>query len=255
MCYVLLGNFCFFFFKQKTAYEMLRSLVGSEMCIRDRYLLVVKPILDVGATRIIASFSLREQDVLGSLKRNIIVIVAISAVAIAAGCFVLIFAGFASLLEANQTVVLVAKIAGCIARYDVDAADEVIINAQHERICCKDPTAMELQFSLIVNNLRAYRPFLPGAMLLEPNDNKRTSSNNSFSDYSDKPLNRFATFTGSLILVDIGNLPLGTTVMYREQQELGDLIGTFLSICIDIVQKHGGAVSYTHLTLPTKRIV
>eukprot|EP01017_Pseudomicrothorax_dubius_P036392 TRINITY_DN5204_c0_g1_i3.p1 TRINITY_DN5204_c0_g1~~TRINITY_DN5204_c0_g1_i3.p1 ORF type:complete len:364 (+),score=95.90 TRINITY_DN5204_c0_g1_i3:1-1092(+) len=27
----------FFFFKQKTAYEMLRSLVGSEMCIRDRY--------------------------------------------------------------------------------------------------------------------------------------------------------------------------------------------------------------------------
>eukprot|EP00658_Telonema_sp_P-2_P022867 TRINITY_DN19160_c0_g1_i5.p1 TRINITY_DN19160_c0_g1~~TRINITY_DN19160_c0_g1_i5.p1 ORF type:complete len:552 (+),score=172.95 TRINITY_DN19160_c0_g1_i5:97-1752(+) len=29
--------FIFFFFKQKTAYEMLRSLVGSEMCIRDRY--------------------------------------------------------------------------------------------------------------------------------------------------------------------------------------------------------------------------
>ena len=28
--------FLFFFFKQKTAYEMLRSLVGSEMCIRDR---------------------------------------------------------------------------------------------------------------------------------------------------------------------------------------------------------------------------
>ncbi len=25
----------FFFFKQKTAYEMLRSLVGSEMCIRE----------------------------------------------------------------------------------------------------------------------------------------------------------------------------------------------------------------------------
>ena len=25
----------FFFFKQKPAYEMLRSLVGSEMCIRD----------------------------------------------------------------------------------------------------------------------------------------------------------------------------------------------------------------------------
>ncbi len=28
--------FSFFFFKQKTAYEMLRSLVGSEMCMRDR---------------------------------------------------------------------------------------------------------------------------------------------------------------------------------------------------------------------------
>ena len=31
----------FFFVKQKTAYEMLRSLVGSEMCIRDRELLAV----------------------------------------------------------------------------------------------------------------------------------------------------------------------------------------------------------------------
>eukprot|EP00658_Telonema_sp_P-2_P046991 TRINITY_DN3541_c0_g1_i2.p1 TRINITY_DN3541_c0_g1~~TRINITY_DN3541_c0_g1_i2.p1 ORF type:complete len:577 (-),score=176.64 TRINITY_DN3541_c0_g1_i2:373-2103(-) len=33
------SNGCFFFFfKQKTAYEMLRSLVGSEMCIRDSFL-------------------------------------------------------------------------------------------------------------------------------------------------------------------------------------------------------------------------
>src|SRR5674536_165736 len=35
----MMNNLCnlfFFFFKQKTAYEMLRSLVGSEMCIRDR---------------------------------------------------------------------------------------------------------------------------------------------------------------------------------------------------------------------------
>eukprot|EP00658_Telonema_sp_P-2_P069639 TRINITY_DN58999_c0_g1_i1.p1 TRINITY_DN58999_c0_g1~~TRINITY_DN58999_c0_g1_i1.p1 ORF type:complete len:100 (+),score=33.07 TRINITY_DN58999_c0_g1_i1:108-407(+) len=30
-------TFLFFFLKQKTAYEMLRSLVGSEMCIRDRH--------------------------------------------------------------------------------------------------------------------------------------------------------------------------------------------------------------------------
>eukprot|EP00658_Telonema_sp_P-2_P015221 TRINITY_DN15853_c0_g1_i2.p1 TRINITY_DN15853_c0_g1~~TRINITY_DN15853_c0_g1_i2.p1 ORF type:complete len:175 (+),score=33.63 TRINITY_DN15853_c0_g1_i2:83-607(+) len=34
--YTLFGEWFFFFFKQKTAYEMLRSLVGSEMCIRDR---------------------------------------------------------------------------------------------------------------------------------------------------------------------------------------------------------------------------
>jgi len=27
---------CIFFFKQKTAYEIRLSLVGSEMCIRDR---------------------------------------------------------------------------------------------------------------------------------------------------------------------------------------------------------------------------
>eukprot|EP00831_Metopus_contortus_P030403 TRINITY_DN24920_c0_g1_i4.p1 TRINITY_DN24920_c0_g1~~TRINITY_DN24920_c0_g1_i4.p1 ORF type:complete len:177 (+),score=25.78 TRINITY_DN24920_c0_g1_i4:91-621(+) len=32
------GLFFFFFFKQKTAYEMQRGLVGSEMCIRDRYM-------------------------------------------------------------------------------------------------------------------------------------------------------------------------------------------------------------------------
>eukprot|EP00831_Metopus_contortus_P031159 TRINITY_DN25463_c0_g1_i6.p1 TRINITY_DN25463_c0_g1~~TRINITY_DN25463_c0_g1_i6.p1 ORF type:complete len:208 (+),score=64.27 TRINITY_DN25463_c0_g1_i6:35-658(+) len=41
MCvsYVLIGVsiIFFFFFKQKTAYEMQRGLVGSEMCIRDRY--------------------------------------------------------------------------------------------------------------------------------------------------------------------------------------------------------------------------
>eukprot|EP00831_Metopus_contortus_P085122 TRINITY_DN9821_c0_g1_i1.p1 TRINITY_DN9821_c0_g1~~TRINITY_DN9821_c0_g1_i1.p1 ORF type:complete len:214 (+),score=31.02 TRINITY_DN9821_c0_g1_i1:1-642(+) len=30
----------FFFFKQKTAYEMQRGLVGSEMCIRDRFYII-----------------------------------------------------------------------------------------------------------------------------------------------------------------------------------------------------------------------
>eukprot|EP00825_Cyclidium_porcatum_P030510 TRINITY_DN32327_c0_g1_i1.p3 TRINITY_DN32327_c0_g1~~TRINITY_DN32327_c0_g1_i1.p3 ORF type:complete len:152 (+),score=4.44 TRINITY_DN32327_c0_g1_i1:27-482(+) len=33
----LFGMVFFFFFKQKTAYEIMPSLVGSEMCIRDRY--------------------------------------------------------------------------------------------------------------------------------------------------------------------------------------------------------------------------
>ena len=33
---LLLLCLCFFFFKQKTAYEIMPSLVGSEMCIRDR---------------------------------------------------------------------------------------------------------------------------------------------------------------------------------------------------------------------------
>eukprot|EP00831_Metopus_contortus_P018105 TRINITY_DN17707_c0_g1_i2.p1 TRINITY_DN17707_c0_g1~~TRINITY_DN17707_c0_g1_i2.p1 ORF type:complete len:307 (+),score=33.88 TRINITY_DN17707_c0_g1_i2:25-921(+) len=33
----VIGLCFFFFFKQKTAYEMQRGLVGSEMCIRDRY--------------------------------------------------------------------------------------------------------------------------------------------------------------------------------------------------------------------------
>ena len=32
---IVVCDLVFFFFKQKTAYEMLRSLVGSEMCIRD----------------------------------------------------------------------------------------------------------------------------------------------------------------------------------------------------------------------------
>ena len=37
LSYISSNVICFFFFfKQKTAYEMLRSLVGSEMCIRDR---------------------------------------------------------------------------------------------------------------------------------------------------------------------------------------------------------------------------
>ena len=37
LSYLWIVCFFVFFFKQKTAYEMLRSLVGSEMCIRDSF--------------------------------------------------------------------------------------------------------------------------------------------------------------------------------------------------------------------------
>ena len=40
----------FFFFKQKSAYEMLRSLVGSEMCIRDRKIIDQKETTVLGAS-------------------------------------------------------------------------------------------------------------------------------------------------------------------------------------------------------------
>eukprot|EP00658_Telonema_sp_P-2_P004727 TRINITY_DN1175_c0_g1_i11.p2 TRINITY_DN1175_c0_g1~~TRINITY_DN1175_c0_g1_i11.p2 ORF type:complete len:139 (+),score=44.91 TRINITY_DN1175_c0_g1_i11:33-449(+) len=50
--------FFFFFFKQKTAYEMLRSLVGSEMCIRDSSL-TLEP--EYKGTNFVASGFLRRQ--------------------------------------------------------------------------------------------------------------------------------------------------------------------------------------------------
>ena len=37
-------SMCFFFFKQKTAYEISLGLVGSEMCIRDRLKQIVRQI-------------------------------------------------------------------------------------------------------------------------------------------------------------------------------------------------------------------
>ena len=45
--------FYVFFFKQKTAYELLRSLVGSEMCIRDSPYVVV---LASGDSSVLADF-------------------------------------------------------------------------------------------------------------------------------------------------------------------------------------------------------
>src|SRR5450756_1532093 len=38
----IIDVFPFFFFKQKTAYEIMPSLVGSEMCIRDSYMVLPK---------------------------------------------------------------------------------------------------------------------------------------------------------------------------------------------------------------------
>ena len=49
LCVLFLLVFvCFFFFKQKTAYEMLRSLVGSEMCIRDSYKIAAEVVEEWG---------------------------------------------------------------------------------------------------------------------------------------------------------------------------------------------------------------
>eukprot|EP00831_Metopus_contortus_P013222 TRINITY_DN1534_c0_g1_i1.p1 TRINITY_DN1534_c0_g1~~TRINITY_DN1534_c0_g1_i1.p1 ORF type:complete len:228 (-),score=61.41 TRINITY_DN1534_c0_g1_i1:22-705(-) len=56
--------FFFFFFKQKTAYEMQRGLVGSEMCIRDRY-----------QRRVHGNFQMWESFNLYAQKREIIRIV------------------------------------------------------------------------------------------------------------------------------------------------------------------------------------
>ena len=50
----------FFFFVQKTAYELLRSLVGSERCIRDRVLVV-----DAALTPLPAERQLEEPHPLG----------------------------------------------------------------------------------------------------------------------------------------------------------------------------------------------
>ena len=46
--------FFFFFFKQKTAYEIMPSLVGSEMCIRDRTMMVQTALNLLGSTQVAA---------------------------------------------------------------------------------------------------------------------------------------------------------------------------------------------------------
>ena len=48
--------FFFFFFKQKTAYEIEYGLVGSEMCIRDRYALAKEK--DLGLSELYLAYAL-----------------------------------------------------------------------------------------------------------------------------------------------------------------------------------------------------
>ena len=51
--------FHIFLFKQKTAYEMLRSLVGSEMCIRDRLTIAAGHLREADRSTALASGSIR----------------------------------------------------------------------------------------------------------------------------------------------------------------------------------------------------
>eukprot|EP01015_Nassula_variabilis_P015204 TRINITY_DN2272_c0_g1_i4.p2 TRINITY_DN2272_c0_g1~~TRINITY_DN2272_c0_g1_i4.p2 ORF type:complete len:112 (-),score=37.75 TRINITY_DN2272_c0_g1_i4:60-395(-) len=46
--FMLCSIICFFFFKQKTAYEISACLVGSEMCIRDRLQLIANDCYKMG---------------------------------------------------------------------------------------------------------------------------------------------------------------------------------------------------------------
>src|SRR5665647_3711066 len=54
----------FFFFKQKTAYEIGVRLVGSEMCIRDRRIAggIFTKIADIGADLMKIVFGIKEDD-------------------------------------------------------------------------------------------------------------------------------------------------------------------------------------------------
>eukprot|EP00658_Telonema_sp_P-2_P040164 TRINITY_DN28730_c0_g1_i1.p2 TRINITY_DN28730_c0_g1~~TRINITY_DN28730_c0_g1_i1.p2 ORF type:complete len:120 (+),score=34.87 TRINITY_DN28730_c0_g1_i1:37-396(+) len=61
------GRGVVFFFKQKTAYEMLRSLVGSEMCIRDSQYTLRLPVTEARAlvralAEPVAVFAFREDE-------------------------------------------------------------------------------------------------------------------------------------------------------------------------------------------------
>ena len=50
----------FFFFKQKTAYEIMPSLVGSEMCIRDSLITSLKEVT-----------ALNSRDFIGAIRKQL----------------------------------------------------------------------------------------------------------------------------------------------------------------------------------------
>eukprot|EP00826_Nyctotherus_ovalis_P026091 TRINITY_DN20362_c0_g1_i1.p2 TRINITY_DN20362_c0_g1~~TRINITY_DN20362_c0_g1_i1.p2 ORF type:complete len:113 (+),score=21.60 TRINITY_DN20362_c0_g1_i1:15-353(+) len=59
---------CVFFFKQKTAYEIMPSLVGSEMCIRDRYQSPPKISKDASTLKVLV---MRLGDVIGIRRKEL----------------------------------------------------------------------------------------------------------------------------------------------------------------------------------------
>jgi class 3 adenylate cyclase len=212
--------------------------------IGTRYLLAVMSIKDVGASRVIATYSLREEDVLGDLKRDAVLSIVLNALLAMAACVILTLAGFLSLYNANGAVSLASKVATRIEHYDVDGAEKYIRKVQAARMCLqRGQTGMEAQFELILGNLRIYRPFLPVGLLIGRRGSSATSANESFSsEFSVKPLDKFAVFFGTVILVDVGNLPIATTVMYREQARLDRIVEAFLTKCVGIIERYHGVV-------------
>eukprot|EP00825_Cyclidium_porcatum_P027038 TRINITY_DN2905_c0_g1_i1.p1 TRINITY_DN2905_c0_g1~~TRINITY_DN2905_c0_g1_i1.p1 ORF type:complete len:183 (+),score=40.89 TRINITY_DN2905_c0_g1_i1:76-624(+) len=65
----------FFFFKQKTAYEIMPSLVGSEMCIRDRYQRRVHGITVSSNSQVFSIFKGEVRKVIKIMGSNLAVLV------------------------------------------------------------------------------------------------------------------------------------------------------------------------------------
>ena len=59
-------SFLFFFFKQKTAYEISACLVGSEMCIRDR--VIAAELFNTAIEKLVDLVSPQQHPVAGQVK-------------------------------------------------------------------------------------------------------------------------------------------------------------------------------------------